>query len=400
MALPADQYVRALLQSLWHGGVRHAVVSPGSRNTPLTNALTAPGSPFRLWLHLDERSAGYFALGLARQVGEPVMVLCTSGTAAANYLPAAVEARISRIPLVILTADRPPEARDVGASQTVDQVGLFGSHVKWAQDMPVADASAIDELVRYARTAGARAASVATEVPAGPVHLNVPFREPLLEAGTPPPILEETPVARQPVAAPAPDAATVARLAEVVAGRRGVIVCGPESAGLPAAEIVALAAALGWPVVADPLSGLRTGGHDQSAVIDSVDAIIREPLFASAAAPQVVLRFGAAPTCKPFNTWLAAQRGVLRLLVDPAAGGTSGWRDPDLQSDEAVSVDPAALCTALTASRPAPAPAGWLALWRTTNAAARAAMREAIAALDEPFEGRAVLDLAAALPDG
>ncbi|PKN81603.1 MAG: 2-succinyl-5-enolpyruvyl-6-hydroxy-3-cyclohexene-1-carboxylic-acid synthase, partial [Chloroflexi bacterium HGW-Chloroflexi-9] len=239
MALPADQYVRALLQSLWHGGVRHAVVSPGSRNTPLTNALTAPGSPFRLWLHLDERSAGYFALGLARQVGEPVMVLCTSGTAAANYLPAAVEARISRIPLVILTADRPPEARDVGASQTVDQVGLFGSHVKWAQDMPVADASAIDELVRYARTAGARAASVAMEVPAGPVHLNVPFREPLLEAGTPPPILEETPVARLPVVAPAPDAATVARLAEAVAGRRGVIVCGPESAGLPAAEIVA-----------------------------------------------------------------------------------------------------------------------------------------------------------------
>ncbi|GMU41012.1 MAG: 2-succinyl-5-enolpyruvyl-6-hydroxy-3-cyclohexene-1-carboxylate synthase [Chloroflexota bacterium] len=400
MALPADQYVRALLQSLWQGGVRHAVVSPGSRNTPLTNALTAPGSPFRLWLHLDERSAGYFALGMARQTGEPVMVLCTSGTAAANYLPAAVEARISRIPLIILTADRPPEARDVGAAQTVDQVGLFGSHVKWSQDMPVADAGALDELVRFARTAGARAASVATEVPAGPVHLNVPFREPLLEAGNPPPILEETAVTRQALPPAPPQPGVVERLASQVAGRRGLIVCGPESAGLPAAEVAALAAVLGWPVIADPLSGLRTGDHDQTHVIDSVDAIIREPLFASAAAPEVVLRFGAQPTCKPFNTWLSGQRGVLRLLVDPAAGGTSGWRDPDLQSDEAVTADPGALCAALAAARPAAAPAGWAALWRDANAAARAAMREAIDALDEPFEGRAVLDLAAALPDG
>jgi 2-succinyl-5-enolpyruvyl-6-hydroxy-3-cyclohexene-1-carboxylate synthase len=400
MALAADQYVRALLQSLWHGGVRHAVVSPGSRNTPLTNALTAPGSPFRLWLHLDERSAGYFALGIARQTGEPAMVLCTSGTAAANYLPAAVEARISRIPLIILTADRPPEARDVGAAQTVDQVGLYGTHVKWSQDLPVADAGAIDELVRFARTAGARASSVATEVPAGPVHLNVPFREPLLEAGTPPPIVEEVPVAREPARAPAPDAATVARLASRISGRRGLIVCGPESAGLPAREVTALAAALGWPVIADPLSGLRTGDHPLEAVIDCADAIVREPDFAARAAPEVVLRFGAAPTSKPFNQWLAAQPAIYRVLIDPAAGGTSGWRDPDLQSDEAVTADPGALCLALIEAEPAPASDGWSALWREANAAARGAMREAISALDEPFEGRAVIDLAAALPDG
>ena len=400
MALAADQYVRALLQSLWHGGVRHAVVSPGSRNTPLTNALTAPGSPFRLWLHLDERSAGYFALGIARQTGEPAMVLCTSGTAAANYLPAAVEARISRIPLIIVTADRPPEARDVGAAQTVDQVGLYGTHVKWSQDLPVADAGAIDELVRFARTAGARAASVATEVPAGPVHLNVPFREPLLEEGTPPPIVEEVPVAREPARAPAPDPATVARLASHVSGRRGLIVCGPETGGLSAHEVTALAAALGWPVIADPLSGLRTGDHPLETVIDCADAIVREPDFASRAAPELVLRFGAAPTSKPFNQWLAAQPATYRVLIDPAAGGTSGWRDPDLQSDEAVTADPGALCLALIEAAPAAASDGWGALWREANAAARSTMREAIDALDEPFEGRAVIDLAEALPDG
>ncbi len=400
MALPADRTVRALLQSLWHGGVRHVVVSPGSRNTPLTAALTAPGSPFRLWLQFDERSAGYFALGIARQLGEPVAIACTSGTAAANYLPAAVEARLSRVPLVILTADRPPEARDVGASQTVDQVGLFGSHVKWALDMPVADAGAIEELVRSARTAGARAASVAREAPAGPVHLNVPFREPLLDADPPLPVLEETPVARTPARAPQPDADAVARLAGDLGGRRGLIVCGPESAGLPAREIVALAAALGWPVVADPLSGLRTGGHDLSVVVDSVDAIVREPMFAAAAAPEAVIRFGAAPTCKPFNTWLAALPGVRRILVDPAGGGTSGWRDPDLQSEEALAADPAALCLTLAEAVTTPPPAGWLPLWQAANAAARAALREAVETLDEPFEGRPVVDLASALPDG
>src|SRR5690606_8192204 len=147
MSLPADRYVRALLASLYQGGVRHVVIAPGSRNTPLTAALTSEGAPFRTWLHLDERSAGYFALGLARQTGEPVAVACTSGTAAANFVPAVVEARLSREPVIFLTADRPPEARDVGAAQTVDQVGLFGTHVKWAADLPVADASVLDELV-------------------------------------------------------------------------------------------------------------------------------------------------------------------------------------------------------------------------------------------------------------
>src|SRR5690606_2065220 len=141
------------------------------------------------------------------------------------------------------TADRPPEARDVGAAQTVDQVGLFGSHVKWFADLPVADASALEELVRYANSAGARAAATALEAPTGPVHLNVPFREPLIEAGDLPFGEVEQPVVRSPRTV-APDATTVARLAAMLPGRRGLIVCGPESAGLPAAEIVALASAL------------------------------------------------------------------------------------------------------------------------------------------------------------
>lgn len=400
MAIPADRYVHALLQSLRQAGVRHIVIAPGSRNTPITVAVTAPTSPFRTWLHLDERSAAYFALGLARQLGEPVAVTCTSGTAAANLLPAAVEARLSRVPLLFLTADRPPEARDIGAAQTVDQVGLFGSHVKWAVDMPPADETAARELERYARVTGARAAAVAMEAPRGPVHLNLPFREPLVEAGSTPPVILDRPLVVHP-AEVIPTAETVAQVVEACEGRRGLIVCGPESAGLPASSIVALARSLDWPVIADPLSGLRAGPHDRSNVIDCADVIVRVP-EALRALPEVVLRFGAAPTSKPFNQWLAAQPGVRRILVEEGGVATAGWRDPDLQGDEVVPASPHALCAALVAALPSTAavPSGWAALWRAANGAAREAMRLAIASFDDRFEGQAVLDLRAALPAG
>jgi len=125
-----DSYIATFVAQLAASGVRHAVIAPGSRSTPLTLALTTPGLSIKSWIHLDERSAGYFALGIARQLGEPVVLVCTSGTAAANFLPAVVEARLSRVPLVVLTADRPPELSDRGASQTIGQTNLFGIHSK------------------------------------------------------------------------------------------------------------------------------------------------------------------------------------------------------------------------------------------------------------------------------
>ncbi len=375
-------------------------MAPGSRNTPLTAALTAEGSPFRVWLHLDERSAGYFALGLARQTGTPVALTCTSGTAAANFLPSAVEARLSRVPLVFLTADRPPEARDVGAAQTVDQVGLFGTHVKWAADLPVADESALNELVRYAAAAGARATATATEAPAGPVHLNLPFREPLIESGDAPFGEVGLPIVRS-RRRDAPDPATVARLAAMLPGRRGLIVCGPESTGLPAGAIASLAVALGWPVVADPLSGLRAGPHDRSLVVDSADVLVRVPEFAASAAPEVVIRFGATMTSKPFNTWLAGLTSIHRIVVDPTEPSTAGWRDPDLQADESIAADPGAFAEALRdALAGSPPHRAWGALWTEANAAARVALRDASLEVSEPFEGRVVYDIATALPEG
>ncbi|MFA7248494.1 MAG: 2-succinyl-5-enolpyruvyl-6-hydroxy-3-cyclohexene-1-carboxylic-acid synthase [Dehalococcoidia bacterium] len=404
MAQPADRTVHALLQSLARNGVRHFVIAPGSRNTPITIAATAPGSPFRVWLHLDERSAGYFALGIARQTGEPVAITCTSGTAVANLLPAAVEARLSRVPLILVTADRPPEARDVGAPQTVDQLGIFSTHVKWAVDFPAADATALADLERYAAAAGARAAAVACEAPAGPVHLNIPLREPLVDAdsellafdlGTPE-------VVRAPAAPAAPARNEIARVSGLVSGRRGAIICGPESAGLPATAITSLAAILGWPVIADPLSGLRAGHHPLDAVIDRADVLAREQAFTGPATPEVAIRFGAAPTSKPLNQWLATLSGTTQVIVDPAAAASGGWRDPDLRSALAVAADPGAFCSTLLEALDARSVARpeWLSLWRDANTAARAALDEAMAGLDEPFEGQVVADIAGALPDG
>ena len=430
------RYIGAFTAQLARSGVHHAVIAPGSRSTPITLAL-ARNTSIRTWLHLDERAAGYFALGLARQLNEPVAIVTTSGTASANLLPSIVEASLSRIPLVALTADRPPELRDIGANQTIDQVRLFGSHARWAVELPITDGS--KALEAYARGIAARAVATAADLPAGPVHVNVPMREPLIDEGwrqaldegaaaasldvAPNPITPyEQPAPRRPyapvltptVARPHEHArAAAARLVERVLGRRGLIVCGPESDALPAEAIDTLARTLGWPILADPLSGVRSGRHSLVRVIDTYDALLRSPRFAARAAPEVVLRFGAAPTSKVLNQFLASLQGVPQLVVDVAGG----WRDPDATTSVMLRAEPRALCDAvvdaLVARRPsaftgaandparvgAPyhADSGWLEFWTSANHTARAALDELLREQAEPFEGYAPVALTSAV---
>ena len=432
------RYIGAFTAQLARSGVHHAVIAPGSRSTPLTLAL-ARNNSIRTWLHLDERAAGYFALGLARQLNEPVAVVTTSGTASANLLPCIVEASLSRVPIVALTADRPPELRDIGANQTIDQVGLFGSHARWAVELPLTDGS--EALEAYARGIAARAAATAADLPAGPVHVNVPMREPLIEAGwqqaldegaatetvgvAPNPITPyEQPAPRRPyapvltpkVARPHEHArAAAARLVEMVMGRRGIIVCGPESPALPAEAIDTLARTLGWPILADPLSGVRAGRHSMVRVIDTYDALLRSQRFAAQAAPEVVLRFGAAPTSKVLNQFLASLQGVQQIVVDVAGG----WRDPDAVASLMMRAEPQALCDAvvdaLGARRPSaftgaandPARVGapyhahadWLEFWTSSSRTARAALDELLRERAEPFEGYAPVALTHAVRD-
>jgi 2-succinyl-5-enolpyruvyl-6-hydroxy-3-cyclohexene-1-carboxylate synthase len=386
-------FARALVDEWARAGVHEACLAPGSRSAPLALALAADDR-IRLHVHLDERSAAFFALGTAKASGSPAVVLCTSGTAAANFHPAVLEASHARTPLIVCTADRPPELRDTGAGQTVDQLDLYGRAVRWfcevgvPGDQPGAGASW--------RSIAARAVAESVGPPAGPVHLNLAFREPLVPTGAPLVDAPGRPDGRPWTAVTrptrAPDEATVARIADAVrAHPRGLIVAGWGSdASTGAADRVATAA--GWPVLADPISGLRCGPH----AVSTYEALLRSPRFAERQRPELVLRLGAAPTSKPLTAWLGPE--VPQLLVDPDAA----WLDPGRGVADRIAVDAAPLLDALTgALTPPPArDEAWLRSWRAAEHTARSALDDLLDGWEALFEGRVARDTVEALPDG
>jgi 2-succinyl-5-enolpyruvyl-6-hydroxy-3-cyclohexene-1-carboxylate synthase len=395
----------ALVDELIRSGVRHFSVCPGSRSTPL--ALTVARHPqARLWMHLDERSAAYFGLGIAKLRREPVALICSSGTAAANFAPAVIEAWYARVPLIVLTADRPHELRDCGAAQAIDQNRLYGPHVKWFVDLPEPDAT--PDLVRYVRTDACEAVAAARRGPAGPVHLNCPYREPLM----PPSGYEaQAPYGERPQGRPyvsvvaAPRAPAPVLVAELAGGledvEQGLIVCGPQDdPDLPAA-LVRLGAALGYPIVADPLSGLRSVAAGGAVVLDCYDAYLRNRAFVERFRPQVVLRFGAMPTSKPLLQYLERYGECRQIVVD----GDAGWNEPTRLATEMLHVDGRllgdALSAAVAASRCSRSGASrWERDWRTADEVARGAIAERLACMDELFEGKVFAELAELVPDG
>jgi 2-succinyl-5-enolpyruvyl-6-hydroxy-3-cyclohexene-1-carboxylate synthase len=399
------QLAAALVDQLAASGVRHAVICPGSRSTPIAVSLAShPG--MRNWVLVDERAAAYFALGMARQLAAPVVILSTSGTAAANFLPAVVEARLSRIPLLVLTADRPPELRDWGAAQTIDQIQLYGSHVKWFVDMPVPVAD--EALVRHARATAARAVQTTRTDPAGPVHLNLPFREPLLPADLrpsdlPPAIFEHgrhnDSSTQEDPGHLVPAAAKLDALA-VQIGRetRGIIVCGPGEAPGLAAATATLSAVSGFPILADPLSGVRFGPHDRTGVIDAYDAFLRDQATAESLQPKLVIRVGALPTSKPLQQFLLARPDRMQVVIDAGAP-----RDPAHLATSYIMGD-AATTLAILADKVAnlggAADRGWLDTWQAADRCTNAAIASALDCEERPCEGRAVAEVAALLPEG
>ncbi len=386
-------FARALVDEWARAGVHEACLAPGSRSAPLALALAADDR-IRLHVHLDERSAAFFALGTAKASGSPAVVLCTSGTAAANFHPAVLEASHARTPLIVCTADRPPELRDTGAGQTVDQLDLYGRAVRWfcevgvPGDQPGAGASW--------RSIAARAVAESVGPPAGPVHLNLAFREPLVPTGAPLVDAPGRPDGRPWTAVTrptrAPDEATVARIADAVrAHPRGLIVAGWGSdASAGAADRVATAA--GWPVLADPISGLRQGPH----AVSTYEALLRSPRFAERQRPELVLRLGAAPTSKPLTAWLGPE--VPQLLVDPDAA----WLDPGRGVADRIAVDAAPLLDALTGALTPPPERdeAWLRSWRAAEHTARTALDDLLDGWEALFEGRVARDTVDALPDG
>ncbi len=377
--------LRAFVDELVRCGLRHSVTSPGSRNAPLALTLAELTDATSV---IDERSAGFAALGMAKATGRPVAVTCTSGTAAANLLPAVVEAREARVPLIVLTADRPPELREVGAGQSIDQIKIYGSAVKWFVE--VGNHEPGRETAIHHRALACRAFAAAD---GGPVHLNFGLREPLapVEEELDPADWEGRPDGRPWTVlghrSVAPDATEVQALAQrIAASPRGAIVCGPvaEDVAEPAARLAAVA---GWAVLAEPTSRVRCGEHDRSHVVSHYDVGLR---LAQPPA-DLVLRVGDTPTSKPLRAWLAE---VPQVLLDP----DGAWHEPTRRAELLLDGSPAAtldaLAAALEARRPERAER-WLEAWRAVDRATE----EALAAAPDPFEPRVWAALEAALPE-
>lgn len=375
----ADSYrlLHSMVDELARCGMTDACTAPGSRCAPLLVCLVREPR-LTCHSHIDERCAGFFALGLAKASGRPVAVACTSGTAAAELAPAVIEAHQAGVPLIVLTADRPPELRDVGAGQTIDQLKLYGGAVKWFCEVGVADAA--PARLRWIRALACRTYWTALEDKPGPVHLNFPLREPLV----PPADLDfsRDSIARadgQPyvIVQPAPRPRPAAVLG-LLSSRRPVIVAG---AGTPdPADVAAFAERTRIPLLADPLSGARQG----SAAIAHYDLLLRHQGFPPQR-PQLVLRLGELPTSKPLRAWLADLGDVVQIAFDPRCE----WRDPAAVVSMRVRGAPPEPDSAGAGGGELEVEPGWLDIWRAADAAAAKAIDACLGEeLSEPAAAR------------
>ena len=397
----ATAQARVLADELARSGVRHVVVCPGSRSAAL--AIAVHEDPrLAVHVHPDERSAAFVALGVGRATGRPAAVVVTSGTAVANLLPATVEADQAGVPLLLLTADRPPELRDTGANQTVPQRDLLGPGLRWATELGVAEDRA--DAVRTWRAVAARAVAAATGAlggPPGPVHVNVPTREPTV------PVTDDGRTRGAAFTAPldgrdggrpwvdvrtapprAPEDLVDALARRVVGVERGLVVVGAEPGrGTPPGVVDALSRATGWPVLAEGQTPARHGGR----ALRAGSWLLNDAAFAAAHRPELVLRLGR-PTVQ--GTW--ARTGAVELVVDPHGR----WQDPWRRTAELFVVDPTELLTEVTGRLAVDAASDWWDAWTAADAAASAAVEGAVAAAPGLTGAAVAREVLAAVPAG
>lgn len=400
-------WARAFADELARSGVRQVVLAPGSRSTPLVLAFAQDGR-FRVRVHLDERSAAFFALGVGKATGVPAAVVTTSGTAAANVYPAVVEASQAEVPMLVLTADRPHRLRDADANQAIDQLRLFGPHVRAFHE--VAPPAREGPPLRHLRALAGRAVLAAREAPAGPVHLNFPLDKPLEPAGASPEGLAfadqhplaatgraggEAYVAAGPGRRAAP-AEELARLGALVADARfGVVVAGPNpDPGRVGEAAVRLAAATGFPLLADPISGARFRPAGGALVVDGYDLFLRDAYVRERLVPDLVLRVGAGPTSAALQGWLEHHAGVRHVVVD----GGGRWKDFAAIATDYVRADAADTLRILAGNAARTADPAWTWAWGAASAVTRATLEAHDGG--EPYEGQVLSAVAGALPTG
>jgi 2-succinyl-5-enolpyruvyl-6-hydroxy-3-cyclohexene-1-carboxylate synthase len=401
----------AMVEELARSGVRRAALSPGSRSTPLAVALWRQPD-IEVSVILDERSAGFFALGTALATGIPAVVLCTSGSAAANLHPSIVEADEAGVPMIVLTADRPPELRDIGAGQTIDQLKLYGDAVRWFCEVGTHEAD--DEGLLHFRSVACRAyASAAGDPRPGPVHLNVPWREPLAPVPVEGQVSaadllalegrgDDAPLVAVTAGSPRADQGLLDELADrVESTTRGLILVGRQPDPGLAGPVAKVAAAAGFPILAEPTSQLRRGPHDRSLVVTAYDAIVRDR--PPALEPELVLRFADLPTSKPLRQWLAAIEGLDQIVIDPVGE----WREPTHRASTVVRSEPSATIRALVErlSRLRPGAAAvegspFASAWLEAERAVRETVDGHLSSLEELSEPGVWEALGRALRDG
>jgi 2-succinyl-5-enolpyruvyl-6-hydroxy-3-cyclohexene-1-carboxylate synthase len=375
---PATALATVLVDELVRCGMTDAVVAPGSRSAPLALALYEASQADRVRLHvrIDERSASFLALGLAKRAERPVALVCTSGTAAANFHPAVIEAHESLVPLIVLTADRPPELRGTGANQTIDQVKLYGSAVRWSCEVGVPEDR--PGMVGYWRSLVSRAWAVSRGPDPGPVHLNVSFREPLIpdgDEGWCEPLGSDAAGPWAKVRASTPGS-----VLHVPPTRRGVLVVGDGAVNVK--RYVAAASMAGWPVLAEPNGNARYGDH----ALSSHHFLLGMPEFADRHRPEVVVTVGKPGLSRPLLALL--RRAEEHIVVSPTL---ARWPDP-VRSATQVAQDVEI-----------PVVSGddaWLRSWRSADLAATAAVDAVLDASSEVSEPRLARDLVAGMPGG
>lgn len=386
-------YLASFIDELALNSVKHAVISPGSRSTPLA-LLLAEHPNIEVHINIDERSASFFALGLAKALREPVILVCTSGTAAANYYPAVIEAFYARVPLVVLTADRPHELRHVGAPQAIDQIDLYGKHVKWSVEMALPENSL--EMKSHVRMIGSRAVATAKECPAGPIHLNFPLREPLV------PNWDRVKEYRKEEKKVSVKSGSL-RLSEMEnkaladmfqTTERGMIIVGELQNEAAIEDIVSLSRQLGYPILADPLSHLRSGSHKQEFIVDTYDTFLRDSAVKEVLIPDVVLRFGAMPVSKPLLLFLKKNDQAKHLVID----GGIGWREPANIATNMIYCNEQYFCQDLIAQINERNHQEWLNTWLQLNQTTKAAL-QSIHNVEELNEGKVFALLPELMPE-
>lgn len=387
------RYTANFIDELTHQGVKDIVISPGSRSTPLA-MLAVEHKSVRDWILVDERSASYFALGLAKQTNRPVALICTSGTAAANYYPAVIEAAHGRVPLIVLTADRPHELRDVGAPQAMNQLNLYGDFVKQFYEMSLPEAT--DSMLNYVRNRAVRAVFYALEGNPGPVQLNFPIREPLTPDltlanlfGQPDNSQQKPSVGKRVLEATEIDAF----IKTMENKKRPVIVCGPQTDKQLSEAIINLSEKLNIPIIADPLSQIRSTKRNQERIIDASDAFLKSKTIRETLSPDMIIRFGAMPISKSYLFYINEHKEIPHYVIEPS----DDVREPTNQQANYLIADEALFIKSLLEKSITVNTMEWTKQWISYNKLARKELT--INNKDSLTEGGAIQALLKALPN-